>query len=126
MQEQEPLLFKMGDEVTAYGLNGIVSSIVSAEPGRNRWDHEVIVRFHGHDRAEFFDGQGYAERWHREPALELTKRPVVRLHHKRYLAFYKEGGIDSVLHLNREAVEKDNEKCANFAGTKEIEIVVEV
>lgn len=70
----EEIKFEVGDEVIAFGVDGIVGDVV------NDSDFPILVRF-PNKHVLSFTKKGFWHIWHKEPSLKLikkAKKPVKR------------------------------------------------
>ena len=112
-------MFKVGDKVRAFGLDGVVRCITFS--GR------VVVRYSDLDLDEIFTLDGKAETHHKEPSLILVERPKVKVTKtiEKWLNVYpsQSGGLiyynsESTANLNASS---DRVACVKLTGTYEVE-----
>lgn len=80
--------FKVGDIVTAFGLEGVVDSITPA----NNFPIEVDFKMEGY---ESFLLNGKLHDWHKEPSLKLVRRAEEFEEVLGYQAVYQANGYNS-------------------------------
>lgn len=63
--------FKVGDKVRAWGIDGVVKpSYMNSS--------ELLVAF-DNNKYQYFDQEGKAQSWHKEPTLILVERPKKKI-----------------------------------------------
>lgn len=109
-------MFKVGDKVRAFGVDGVVTNI------HNRYTYPVIVDFGIGKYILCFTSNGKYQDWHKEPTLVLVERAEKFEEVVGYVSIYKR--LEPVVTLSIGSIIRETKEEAvkqkNAVGYQEI------